>query len=752
MSIPKQAHYFYEFGPFQVDLANRLLLRDDAPIPLAPKVLDALFVLVENSGRILEKEELMNQLWPDCFVEEGNLTQIIFQLRKALGESAAKQQYIETIPKRGYRFVADLKTGNGVNGGTNGKDEIRAASQELPGLAAIAQAPVEITPAQTQQPAVRRQWRRVAIAAAALSVMIAAAFLLPRFLPRNLLTGDPAAPFKKVPQIRKLTSSGKAQRPAISSDGKYVAYVLDEAGRQSIWVRQVNSASDAQVVPPAEVNYQGVTFSPDGSFIFYVVQEKDQQEKDQPNGTLYQTPVLGGAPRKVLARVDSTITFSPDGKRFAFVRRTEGSEETFLMTANADGSGERQLAARKKPDVFSHRGPAWSPDGKMIATAAGRMNPGESYMYVATVNAADGSVTRLGTQVWTIVAATAWLKDGSGLVVSGWSQDWPVFANQLWHLSYPNGEVSRVTNDLATHGGTSIAAHADELVTGRSERVSRLWVAPNGDANRARLIRSGGYGDNYSEVFGLCWTPGGRLVYGSTASNNSDIWIMDADGGNQKQLTYDVRREIAPVVSGDGRYIVYVSHGPGSSHVWRMDADGRNQRQLTHGRFDSLPSLSPDGRWVIYTSHDESGKLTLWKVPIDGGAPTQLTHHTSSHPVVSPDGKLIACQYRDEQARRMVIAILPFQGGDPVKVFNEMPLPAWGLVRWTPDGRALTYIVTKDGVSNIWLQPLDGAKPKQLTNFNEDQIFRLAWSRDGKHLAFDRGMTINDVILISDFR
>src|SRR5262249_43427581 len=144
--------------------------------------------------------------------------------------------------------------------------------------------------------------------------------------------------------------------------------------------------------------------------------------------------------------------------------------------------------------------------------------------------------------------------------------------------------------------------------------------------------------------------------------------------------------------------------------------------------------------------------LTLWKVSIDGGQPTQLTHQTSVYPVVSPDGKLIACQYREEQAKRMIIAILPFNGGEPIKVFNEMPLPAWGLLRWTPDGRALTYIVTKEGVSNIWLQPLDGGQPKQLTNFKEDQIFRLAWSRDSRDLAFDRGMTIKDIILLSDFR
>lgn len=773
MSVPKHAYYFYEFGPFQVDVTNHLLLRDGSPVPLAPKVWDALFILVENSGHILVKEELMNRLWPDCFVEEGNLTQIIFQLRKALGESAAKQQYIETIPKRGYRFIARIKVVNGefeqrigtkltIKGDAgdsgdsgdeadddaaderaliNGKEAMMAARKELASPAPFYR-PVEIGSAKNQLPAIRHSFKWLTITAAVISALLVIAFGLAYFFRWN----RSAASFKKVPQISKLTSSGKAQRPALSSNGKYVAYVLDDAGRQSIWVRQVNSTSNAQVVPPSEVNFQGMTFSPDGSFILYVVLERDQQ-----NGTLYQAPVLGGTPRKILSGVDSTITFSPDGKKFAFVRRNTEMKETFLITANADGSGEQRLAARKMPEIFSVRGPAWSPDGKILALAGGRNIPGNSYMDVITVNVADGAIARLGSQTWTLVGSTAWLKDGSGVVVSAWHQQWPVFANQLWHLSYPNGEVSRVTNDLSTHEGASIATHADELVTGQSVRISRLWVAPNGDANRARLIRSG-YGDNYSEVFGLCWTPNGRLVYGSHAGNNADIWIMDSDGGNQKQLTYNTRREVAPVVSGDGRYIVYVSQGSGSSHLWRMDADGRNPRQLTQGMFDSGPSISPDGRWIVYSSYDESAKQTLWKVSIDGSDPIQLTRHTSNSPSVSPDGKSIACQHMDEKTGRMVVAIVPFIGGNPTEVFDEMPLPTHGLLRWTPDGRALTYIVTNDGVSNIWLQPLDGGQPKQMTNFKEDQIFRLAWSHDGKDLAYDRGVTIKDIILISDFR
>jgi eukaryotic-like serine/threonine-protein kinase len=765
MSTPRHGTYFYQFGPFEVDVTNRQLLREGNPVPLAPKVLDALFVLIENSGRVLKKEDLMNSLWSDCFVEESSLTQIIFQLRKALGESAAKQQYIETIPKRGYRFIAEIKMVNGDfdqrfthligtkeilqtneeridhDSRVNGKEALLAVNQEPVSLAPGPQPSVDLSPVQTEQHATRHRWKTVAIAA---GVLLAVPILI--YIIISQLIGRLNAPIKKAPQIRKLTSSGNAQMPALSPDGNYLAYIVDEGGRQSIRVRQMNSTSEALAVPPAEVTYRGMTFSPDGSFINYVVLGKDQW-----NGTLYQVPVLGGTPRKILPWVDSVITFSPDGKRFAFVRITDEQKESFLMTANADGSGEQRLAARRRPEIFSIRGPAWSPDGKTIASVAGRRSPGDSYMYIVNVDVANGSESRLGSQTWNLIESAAWLKDGSGVIISAWHQESPVFANQIWRLAYPNGDVIKITDDLGSYARTSTANHDDILATGRSERISRLWVAPNGDGKRARLIRTG-YGDNYSELFGLCWTPDGRLVYGSHASGNADIWVMDADGGNQKQLTFNSRRDVLPAVSSDGDVIVFVSKGSGSSYIWRMDSDGRNPRQLTNGKGDDSPSISPDGRWVVFSSFDESGKLTLWKVSIDGGEPMQLTHYTAYRPVVAPDGKLIACQIQDEQTKRTAVAILSFEGGAPIRRFNDMQTPDHELIRWTPDGRSLTYIVTKDGVSNIWLQPVEGGRPKQLTNFKEDQIFRLAWSNDGKNLAFDRGVTIKNILLISDFR
>jgi Tol biopolymer transport system component len=225
---------------------------------------------------------------------------------------------------------------------------------------------------------------------------------------------------------------------------------------------------------------------------------------------------------------------------------------------------------------------------------------------------------------------------------------------------------------------------------------------------------------------------------------------MNADGTGQNRLTVNARDNFSPSVSADGRYIVFASHRSGHSCVWRMDIDGSNPKQLTYGIEARAPEITPDGQWVVYTDAG-SGKRTLWKVSIDGGKPVQLTDYFSRNPAVSPDGKQIVFVFLDEQAtpKRARIAIIPSDGGPPAKVFD---LPPRRRILWASDGRALTYVDTRKGVSNIWAQPLDGSPAKQLTNFTADLIIAYAWSRDDKRLACARGNQSSDVVLIDVIR
>ena len=297
------------------------------------------------------------------------------------------------------------------------------------------------------------------------------------------------------------------------------------------------------------------------------------------------------------------------------------------------------------------------------------------------------------------------------------------------------------------------------MVTVQENRVSNIWSAPDGDASHARQLTRGSA--KYDGMYGLQWTPEGKIVYTSSGSGSPSVWIMNGDGGNPRQLTQTL--SVVPEVSPDGRYIVFGTLQAGAASIWRMDIDGGNPKQLTNNYGN--PSISPDGRWVIYAVV-VSGERRLWKISIDGGEPVPLTdnHYYSTFRAVSPDGKSIACLYREQENSPRRIAIIPFEGGQPVKLLDVPPdyftagIPlGTGIVvpqalHWLPDGRSLAYIVTRDGVSNIWSMPIDGGAPKQLTNFTSDQIAWFDLSRDGKPTLFSRGTTTKDVILISGFK
>jgi eukaryotic-like serine/threonine-protein kinase len=773
MAFRGQNRDLYEFARFRLDATERTLTRDGVPVPLAPKVFDTLLVLVMNSGLVLEKEELLRAIWPDSFVEESNLAQNISQLRKALGEGTAEQRLIETIPKRGYRFVAEVRKVEGrvpefaaagraeADLFINDDAEIEAGGEarHAPGFGAegeidegvlssegpqpIGPSPLVALPGRERTLVVTRPRSHLPLAVL-LAGLLAVAALAGYFIYKRQAASTVA--FQKM-RITKLTSSGKARLPAISPDGKYVAYVQDEAGKRSLWVRQVAATSSVQIVPPAEVTCKGLTFSSDGDFVYYVLEEKGQNP-GLVYSTLYRVPLLGGTPDKILFDVDSPVTFSPDGRQFAFLRFFPAEKEGAVMVANADGTGERRLSVRRRPQWYSPVGPSWSPDGKYIACAVGDRGTHGSQAGVALVSVADGTEQLLGTQDLAWIGQVAWLSDSSGVAVNAWHKETAAYADQVWLLSYPGGNLSRLTNDLLSYNGLSAARAGSAIVTARSDRVMRLWVVTGGDSESA-VPTGASLSDNYSEQLGLDWPTAGRLLYASHGGGNLDVWAMDADGANPKQLTLDPHTDVLPVGTPDGRYVVFVSERAGTTNIWRADADGANPKQLTTGRNEGHPSVSPDGRWVVYTSR--AGDVPqLWKVSIDGGEPVKLSNKALSTPRVSPDGKLIACYHRDEQLK-VHVALLPFEGGDEVKTL-KMQFPAWGAMEWTPDGTSLSYIRNVEGVSNIWTQPISGGEPRQLTHFKTDQIFRFAWSPDGERLACERGTTLNDIVLISNFK
>jgi TolB protein len=228
---------------------------------------------------------------------------------------------------------------------------------------------------------------------------------------------------------------------------------------------------------------------------------------------------------------------------------------------------------------------------------------------------------------------------------------------------------------------------------------------------------------------------------------------MNSDGKAARRLTDAPAADESPAVSPDGRYIVFTSTRAGKRNLWRIDLDGSNPKQLTSGDSDKSPAISPDGRWVIYEAL-QSGLPQLWKVALDGGDPVHLTDGPARLPAVSPDGKLIAYMYEDSQASgQRKIAVIPLAGGAPLHTLSYKPLLINFNLGWMPDSRALLYVHNGDGQAgtNLWRLPLDGSPPQPLTDLQSDQqIWSFDITRDGKQFVIARGTATTDVVLIKE--
>ena len=543
-------------------------------------------------------------------------------------------------------------------------------------------------------------------------------------------------------QVTQITTNGKSRDAVISPDGKYVAYVMDDGGRQSLWLRQVATASNVQVVAPAEVTYQGMAFSHDGNYVYYNMWDR------KGVGEIYQVPALGGAPpRKIIHDVMPGIVVSPDDRRLAYIRGYAQENTSSLLIANVDGTEERKIFTCNAPDGCWAG--AWSPDGKSFALV--RWNESGKYSTVVEYPLDGGPQREITSQRWMGVGQIEWLGDGSGLVIIASEQkNGP---SQIWYISYPDGAAQKITNDLNGYGNLSLTADSSTLVTVRGNGLANIWLLNGSDTTSARQITSG----NTEGALGLAWTPDGQIVYSSVASGNWDIWIMQADGSNQKQLTFNASSNRTPTVSPDGRYIVFVSDRTGTDRIWRMNIDGSNPKQLTSADGDTSPVCSPDGKWVIYSSW-RANRQGLSRVSIDGGEPIEMLAKQLPTPSISPDGKFIASAYWDDQAdqQQWRVAIISFPEGQIVRTLATPPSAVGDIgsfnTRWTSDGRSLAYIDNRNGVSNIWSLPVDGSAPKPITDFKSERIFSFGWSSDSRQLAVTRGAFNHDVFLIKGFR
>lgn len=586
----------------------------------------------------------------------------------------------------------------------------------------------------------RRAWRPSATVllttttGLVLMLGIAVVLLLNKRQPLPLKTDPPATLSMKL-----LTTTGRVQNTAVSPDGKFLTYTQIDGRNQSLWTRQIATNSNLQLIAPEPRTYSHLTFSTDGSYVYYIARNVDEQ-----TGFVYRIPALGGTPVKVLKDVYDAISFSRDGRRVAFHRYDTKNSASSLFIADVDGSNEQLLATRSGHEWFASRGATWSPDATLIACGAGDDRE-DRQMTLVLIDIRDKTVRNFTKQRWDGVGAAAWTNDGNAIIFSAADRS-TATPRQIWQVSYPDGEARRITNDLNSYTDISLTADSTTLVAAQMELTSTIWISPDPNLNEAKQITSG----RDDGAAGIAWTPDGRIVYISSASGNTEIWIMNSDGSDQKQLTNDKRTKSGVGVSPDGKYIVFGSDYDGV-HLWRINVDGSTLLQLTNGNYDKNPRIAPDSQSVVYSSYT-SGTLAVWKTSINGGAATQLTTLRSSDADISRDGKFIACFHNDEQGKAHLI-VFAFAGGEPIKKFDVPQSVSFSIgPRWTPDSAGITYVERRGNATSTWLQPLDGKPPRQISDFKEPGIRWRDWSADGRQMALVLSAPRSDAVMISNFR
>jgi Tol biopolymer transport system component len=584
----------------------------------------------------------------------------------------------------------------------------------------------------------RRPWWYGAAAAVGLIILAAAGVGL------YLLTRHPVpTPFQNF-AITQVTNSSRAVLTAISPDGKYVLTVMDEKGLNSLWLRNVATGSDTQVIPPS-ATIGNVAFSPDGNYIFF----RKAENAIASDFNVYRSPVLGGTPKVVVRDVDSAFTFSPDGQRMAYIRANNPETGKYrLLEANLDGSDEKVLHIEAMG--YLARWVAWSPKGKLIAYP--EVQPGNALGGINLFDLDSGkiqTITFADKAVWEMT----WSSDGDGLFVI-YQQKGPNFSRrQIGYVALANGQLRPISRDTNSYATLSLSADGKTLATVQQKVASNFYVLPGEGSTTANVPPLASGGDH---ILYFNWTADGALL----TSDLTQLMRMDANGQNPTQLISDPVGGILSLSPCGTQYIVFpwaFHDNSNSVSIWRVNADGSNPIKLADQRFDTFPVCSANQNWVYYWA----GVKQLWRVPLDGsGKPEPILGSGVENAFlagrgigISPDGKTLAYVVglvnKAGPTSTDKIALLDVATLSSPRMFDANPQISKG-VQFTADGKSVAYPVDENGVDNVWTQPIDGTPGHQITHFNSERILLFHWSPDGKNLGILRGHTDSDVVLLQE--
>ena len=711
---------YFEFGEFRLDAHRRILRKNGETVHLTPRSFDLLCVLVENAGRILDHDELLDKVWEGTFVEQGNLKKAVSNLRHALGESPETSEFITTVPRRGYRFTAPVRPL---------ADEtilIRETRAEI-----VVEEEIEDTPAPIPLLEGKKSVNYKVFFGGIAFLALTGIFLSYWFFWRKPMQRFSV---EKIASTRFM-SADNLLNGILSNDGNLFVYTTVENDVTSLRVRQIATGGATKVFEINNASLWFFTVTPDNQNIYFTVNSREDASK---NG-LYRVSTFGGAAQLITEKEYLLLRISPDGKQLAAVHTfvEEGFERQELLTMNpADGSGEKRITLL--PNFHLFRGLSWSSDGKSLAYGAKNQPAGENAKhYIAEVSASGGEPKILLPEQEKIILLEAFLPDKNSLLLRQRETNAEIY--QLWQYFPSTGEMNRVTKDDYFYNTMSVS-NDGKLIGGlRLFMLTSVWLSEP-DTLDFKQIVSGTFG--YAS---LEWTADNRLLFSTMENGAEYVGIMNADGSNKRLLTKgDDGIRLHPVVSRNGKNLIFLSNRTGGRNLWQIDFEGRNLTQITDSIEMGDAKLLSDGQTVVYSAYPKTKTWCVFKRAANG-ATVQLTDTDTQDWDVSFDEKHLAYFGIDAKDNKVGLFIRDLTTGAILKKFE---VKQSNFLRWSRDSSAIIYARTINKKTEIVSQPIDGSAERILTIVQNEAVQSFDWSPDGKRFALIRSKVQNEAVLI----
>lgn len=748
----------FEFAEFSFDLNERILLRHNEIIPLPPKTCELLSVLLINHGKLVTKEELFTQVWADTFVEEANLTHHIAVLRKALGENKDGRKFIETVTRRGYRFIEPIieTSGNQLMEGFATERTTTRIIQRIELINDDSEPPIEARKSLTvsPKPIVSRNYYGFIL----VLLLVALASTIGSFVFYKSFFEKKQIPSSQ-PELTRV-SDKNISISVISPDGKFIAYAQNSNVKHSggsLSIRQLDSNQEIQLVEPDDSRiFADMKFSPDGSLIYFISYEKNAKV-----GAIYRIPFLGGTKQKFvdLGEGNHSFAIAPDGKQIAFYRFASDGENCSLVSIPVDSPAETEKVLFTFKFSENNFGGflSWSPDGKYIGMTK-YSNPPSPGVKIFGFDLETKEIKQFSEEVFENIGKHIFSPDGKEILFVGKREKTPqnFFAVNILDGSLRPLSLETSDANFYSNYGLSITADGKTMTADLTDSRADIWnIGINdGKAVKEERIKRG----TSDGKRGLTLLPDGKILFTAISNGKSDIWKMNSDGTIAQPLTNDAFIERNLIATKDGRFVIFSSNAVGGWHLFRRNTnDGSDLKQLTFGEaFDIQPDISADGQWIVYIS-EENGRSVIKKIPFEGGSPIVLNDKENSvYPKFSPDGTKIAFHILStSRSQPGSIALISSNGGKIEKNYLVTEFQHRNdaiTIQWTSDGRGIVFLKQVTSLPNLWQLDLKTETVSKIwTSLPDESIYNLALSANGSQLFISQGVYQTNTVLIRNF-